>query len=597
MWKKCENKNTQKCENKNTVCWEKDGFKLTLEEIHSESPILTEKPIIYQDFEISPVVVEEWKELWVKVEDSSGREIEGGEKDARDKKVKVEDSSGREVDNIYFGAQKAKPKPNGWYSFTFRNYLGKSYIRVKFKNGEEIITDPIEVISSKTTLKENEQNGKLPYCQFLRALIDDLINYLATCPFDLRSPTEFYTEEYSYLPSPVFILHTLAHNAEAIIQALQTIWHNPYRKLATEERWVYLNEAKHVDEDTIIMMFKHPEYLQEYKGGELGHLAEFFKNNATDTKYLPLKVYQRQFIETLDNPENRFIKKFMDIILYWCDELERLNILKEDSSHKKQIERLRNYVRYLRADPLFADVGEMKIFPASSQVLLKRDGYRECLNIYRLLHLARIPIFNNIQQAIDNRRIDQLYEFWCFFKLSEMLAKVINGEGAKPKFRIKEGPQGGLEGETEADLGNGYKLVYNKTWEGYTFNFRPDFSLIKDEKNLEVVFDAKFRFDLMELDKDLENLEAEEEAIREGDLEKVVKIEDVYKMHTYRDALQCRASIVVYPGDNPPTEVMFYYSENKNSNDKRKKLEFSSILYSSTCGIGYMGLRPGQKRK
>jgi predicted component of viral defense system (DUF524 family) len=561
MWKKCENKNT--------VCWKKDGkkdgFKLTL---HSESLIFMENPIICQDFEISPVVVEEWKELW----------------------VKVEDSSGREVDNIYFGAQKAKPKPNGWYSFTFRNYLGKSYIRVKFKNGEEIITDPIEVISSKTTLVENEQNRKLPYCQFLRALIDDLINYLATCPFEIGSPTEFYTEEYTYPPSPVFILHILAHNAEAIIQALQTIWHNPYRKLATEERWVYLNEAKHVDEDTIIMMLKHPEYLHEYKGGELGHIAEFFKNKASDRKYLPLKVYQRQFIESLDNPENRFIKKFMDIILYWCDELERLNILKEDSSHKKQIERLRNYVRYLRADPLFADVGEMTIFPASSQVLLKRDGYRECLNIYRLLHLARIPIFNNIQEAIDNRRIDQLYEFWCFFKLSEMLAKVINEEEAKPKFRIKEGPQGGLEGETEADLGKGYKLVYNKTREGYTFNFRPDFSLIKDEKNLEVVFDAKFRFDLMELDKDLKNLEAE--AIREGNLEKVVKIEDVYKMHTYRDALQCRASIVVYPGDNPPTEVMFYHSENKNSNDKGKEIKFSSILSSSTCGVGYMGLRP-----
>ena len=586
-------KKWKKCEDKNTVCWEEDGFRLTLKEIHSESPILTdstEKPTISQDFEISPVVVEEWKELWVKVEDSSGREVE----------------------KIYFGAQEANKIPylNGCYSFTFRNYLGKSYIRVKFKNGEEIITDPIEVISSKTTLAENEQKGKLPYCQFLRALIDDLINYLATCPFDLSSPTEFYTEEYSYPPSPVFVLHTLVHNAEAIIQALQTIWHNPYRKLATEEQWVYLNETKYVDEDTIIMMLKHPKYLQEYKGGELRHLAEFFKNKKTDTKYLPLKVYQRQFIETLDNPENRFIKKFMDIILYWCDELERLNILKEDSSHKKQIERLRNYVRYLRAEPLFADVGEMTIFPASSQVLLKRDGYRECLNIYRLLHLARIPIFNNIQEAIDNRRIDQLYEFWCFFKLSEMLAKVINGEEAKPVFRIKEGPQGGLAVETEADLGKGYKLVYNKTCKGYTFNFRPDFSLIKvikdvkDEK-LEVVFDAKFRFDLRELDEDLKNLEVEEEAIREGNLEKVVKIEDVYKMHTYRDALQCRASIVVYPGDNPPTEVMFYHSENKNLNhsenknlkDKRIKIDFSSILCSSTCGVGYLGLRPGQKRK
>jgi predicted component of viral defense system (DUF524 family) len=558
-------KKWKKCEDKNTVCWEEDGFRLTLKEIHNESLILTrdltKKPTICQDFEISPVVVEEWKELW----------------------VKVEDSSGREVDKIYFGAQEVngKPKPNGWYTFTFRNYLGKSYIRVKFKNGEEIITDPIEVISSKTTLAKNEQNGKLPYCQFLSALIDDLINYLATCPFDLSSPTEFYTEEYSYPPSPVFILHTLAHNAEVVIQALQTIWHNPYRKLTTKEQWVFLSEAKHVDEDTIIMMLKHPEYLQEYKGGEFGHLAGLLKNN------LPLKVYQRQFIETLDNPENRFIKKFMDIILYWCDELERLNILNENSPHKEQIEKLRSYVRYLRADPLFADVGEMTIFPASSQVLLKRDGYRECLTIYRLLHLARIPIFNSIQQAIDNRRIDQLYEFWCFFKLSEMLAKVINGEGAKPKFRIKEGPQGGLAGETEADLGKGYKLVYNKTCKGYTFNFRPDFSLMKDgkrDKNLEVVFDAKFRFDLMELDKDLKKLEeAEEEAIREGNLEKVVKVEDVYKMHTYRDALQCRASIVVYPGDK-----CHFYDVKKGGKEIYSLLEVTENLE----GVGFIGLRP-----
>ena len=547
MWKKCEDKNT--------VYWKKDGFTLTL---HSESLIFTVNTIC-QDFEISPVVVEEWKELG----------------------VKVEDSSGREVDKIYFGAQEANKIPylRGLYSFTFRNYLGKSYIRVKFKNGEEIITDPIEVISNKTTLAENEQNGKLPYCQFLKVLIDDLINYLATCSFDLSSPTEFYTEEYSYQPSPVFILHTLAHNAEAIIQALQTIWHNPYRKLATEEQWVYLNEAKHVDEDTIIMMLKHPEYLQEYKGGEFGHLTKFLNDN------VPLKVYQRQFIETLDNPENRFIKKFMDIILYWCDELERLNIFKEDSSYKKQIERLRNYVRYLRADPLFADVGEMTIFPASSQVLLKRDGYRECLNIYRLLHLARIPIFNNIQEAIDNRRIDQLYEFWCFFKLSEILS----GEGAKPEFRIKETTEGGLGYETVVELGNGYELVYNRTWEGgkesYSVSLRPDFSLMKDGK-LEVVFDAKFRFDLRELDKDLKNLE--EEAIREGNWEKVVKVEDVYKMHTYRDALQCRASIVVYPGDRRR-----FYDVRRGEREDYSLLDVIEDLKGEDLkGVGFLELRP-----
>ena len=553
MWRKYE-------DNK-TVCWEKDGLRLTLKGIYNKSSILTGKPIVYQDFEISPVVVEEWKELW----------------------VKIEDSSGREVDIISFGDQEEKkPKPNGWYSFTFKNYLGKSYIRVRFENGEEITTGPIEVISSKTTLDENEQNGKLPYCKFLKALIEDLIKYLASSPFDLGSPTEFYAEEYPQPPSIIFILHTLAQNAENIIQALQTIWHNPYRRLATEERWVLLNEVKNVDEDTIIMMLKHPEYLRRYTGSSLPHIADKLKG------YVPEKIYERQFIETLDNSENRFIKKFIDIILYWCDELERKNILKEESSHKEKIERLKNYVRYLRVDPLFSDVGHMTIFPASSQVLLKRDGYRECLSIYRLLHLARIPIFNKIQEAIDNRRIDQLYEYWCFFKLSEMLS----GEGAKPEFRIKETTEGGLGYETVAELGNGYELVYNRTWEGgkesYSVSLRPDFSLMKDRK-LEVVFDAKFRFDVKELieegskKKILEDVE--EDAIKEGKFEKIVKIEDIYKMHTYRDALQCRASIVVYPGDR-----CHCYDVNRGEREVYSLLEVIEKLE----GVGFIGLVPGK---
>jgi predicted component of viral defense system (DUF524 family) len=593
MWQKCE-------DNNKSACWKKDGFKLRLEEIHGKSPVLTEenpRRDLKIPFKISQVVVEEWKELKVEVEGSSGKKVE---------KIYF---GGQEAERIYFREQESGEYIGLWI-FAFRNYLGKSYIRVKFKNGEEIITDPIEVISSKTTLKETDEGGKLSYCQFLKALIDDLIYYLATCPFEISSPTEFYTEEYPHPSSPVFILHTLAHNAEAIIQALQTIWHNPYRKLATEERWLFLNEAKHVDEDTIVMMLKHPEYLHEYEGEELGHLAGLLKNNATDKKYVPLKVYQREFIESLDNPENRFIKKFMDIILYWYDELERLNILEENSSHKEQIERLRNYVRYLRADPLFSDVGEMSIFPASSQVLLKRDGYRECLNIYRLLHLARIPIFNSIQEAIDNRRIDQLYEYWCFFKLSELLAKVISGEGAKPKFRLIQTTKGGLGDETIAELGNGYTLVYNKTWkkgeESYSVSLRPDFSLIKDGK-LEVVFDAKFRFDLkIKEDSEREVLEiedleeAEEEAISGGNFERIAKFEDIYKMHTYRDALQCRAAFVVYPGDKCMSynrrEICNNGQERKGKEENLREMLFKIISKGNEKweGVGFIALVPGE---
>jgi len=84
-----------------------------------------------------------------------------------------------------------------------------------------------------------------------------------------------------------------------------------------------------------------------------------------------------------------------------------------------------------------------------------------------------------------------------------------------------------------------------------------------------VVFDAKFRFD----DKDVERLkemskvgeakasetiDAEmDDAQQKGDVERLAKHADICKMHTYRDALKCRASVILFPG----TERVFYRTD------------------------------------
>jgi len=63
-----------------------------------------------------------------------------------------------------------------------------------------------------------------------------------------------------------------------------------------------------------------------------------------------------------------------------------------------------------------------------------------------------------------------------------------------------------------------------------------------------VVFDAKFRFD----DKDIRPSQPLEEemdrAQQEGDTERLAKRADICKMHAYRDALKCRAAVVLFPG-------------------------------------------------
>jgi predicted component of viral defense system (DUF524 family) len=253
------------------------------------------------------------------------------------------------------------------------------------------------------------------------------------------------------------------------------------------------------------------------------------------------------------------------------------------------LQTLREFVRFLRADPLFADVGELEIFPASSQVLLRRDGYRECLQVYRLLHIARAPIFDRLQDAIDNRRIDQIYEFWCFFRLAEELAKIL-GNWQQPLFSALESDEGGLRHGLSANLGNGYQLVYNRTFKhgegSYSVSLRPDFSLMKG-KQLCLVFDAKFRFDdddISQLSKPLE--EEMEKSAQEGDIERLAKHADICKMHTYRDALiGCRAAVVVFPG----TQRLFFRTNGKREDD----FNLSDIAQNQCWkGVGALPLVP-----
>jgi len=484
--------------------------------------------------EIADAIVPEWRELRLRVEPTE----------------EVEPKS-EKVEEVRFGEQPAEKYDSLW-CFTFRNYLGKSVIRVKFADGREVVTDPIEVVSPKTPLDLDKETDPLFYPKFLSALIEDLLRYLVSLPFDWAAPTEFMTKEEAQPPSLIFVLHVLAQYADTIRYALQTILRNPHRRLVTEERWARLDEASSVDADTVLMMLQHPEFLHPYRGGALTALASRLKDK------VPERVFERRVTETLDTPENRFIKRFMDIVLYWCDELEGQGYWEKVASHKTELSDLRDFVRFVRADPLFADVGEMEIFPASSQVLLRRDGYRECLQIYRLLHMARVPIFDRIQDAIDNRRIDQLYEFWCFFKLAEELAKIL-GNGQRPRISTLESDESGLRHGVSANLGNGYQLIYNQQFksqkadEGYkTFSYsvplRPDFSLMRCGQ-LKVAFDAKFRFDerdISQLGKSLEQLM--DEAQQKGDVERLAKHADICKMHTYRDALKCQAAVVLFPG-------------------------------------------------
>jgi predicted component of viral defense system (DUF524 family) len=144
-----------------------------------------------------------------------------------------------------------------------------------------------------------------------------------------------------------------------------------------------------------------------------------------------------------------------------------------------------------------------------------------------------------------------LYEYWCFFQLLDAVAvaldtpvdarQFIKEEGGVFKVDIKGG-SGGVVGQAT--------VYYNRSFGhgpggSYSVTLRPDYTVeLPDGRRF--VFDAKYKYDRpgefisRELDAEEERDEEERLTYKRGDL---------YKMHTYRDALGAQAVFVLYPGN------------------------------------------------
>jgi len=251
----------------------------------------------------------------------------------------------------------------------------------------------------------------------------------------------------------------------------------------------------------------------------------------------------------------------------------------------------------------FREVGGAGTVPISNQTLQKREGYRDILRIWLLCGQAarlnwegRDDVFN-----ATVRNVAALYEYWLFFFLRRTIAALPEimeipldeapGSGLIPAFcernglleiRLKRGRGSLLAYEQGGADGLRIHFCFDRTYSpekdvlaggAYSKEFRPDFSLVifpaeysrerrwdEAERAAEAVghiaylhFDAKYRVDNLGdiFPKDSEELHEEEET---GKATNTYKRADLYKMHTYNDAIRRTVgSYVLYPG-KPSTE-------------------------------------------
>lgn len=439
----------------------------------------------------------------------------------------------------------------------------------------------------------NIESSKISRAEMNR-LMSVVNTYIVNLSFDFNQATfSAIRREKKKQTDLDYHIYLLVHNALSsgdssvnIFRNFSLIQNNPCRTMQSIVNYEDISLAKELSNEALLDIFSGSSTLEMNKG-RVNKLAD--KLSANGQQYLPREVLVEEIIDSFDNPENRFIKYF----IRWCLEIvERFNevfVTQEDFRNIELIDANVEHIKKLKlllSQTFLKSVGELQSIPMYSTVLTRRDGYRQIYSLF--LGLKSMPEVENdsenIRELLENKSLDVLYENYCYFGMSEMIASIYGQRLDKKKYRVqkssfsktlaKKTDSNYFEFERTDELPM-VRLHYNKNYvvESYSKSFDPDISLeifdTQDTLSAMYVFDSKFKATISETT-------LEDDEIYE---KRRYKYDDISKMHTYRDALKvAHGAFVLYPGTE---DEIFYLDEEPVHRD---------LLY----GVGAFKLGPGK---
>ena len=294
---------------------------------------------------------------------------------------------------------------------------------------------------------------------------------------------------------------------------------------------------------------------------------------------IPSKIKVSNKTETVDTPENRFVKHALVSFQSFCSDFKTK--LNDNSRIKNEAGLLIDRLEQFLSHSVFKEISNPTTLPLNSPVLQRKEGYREILRVWLMFDLAAKMVWHGGDDVYSGSKRDVavLYEYWLFFKLLDIIKDIFNIESLTTGklieqtsdglgLKLKQGKFLPVEGIYESGTRKlRIEFSYNKTFSGdkaypdggsWTRNLRPDYTLSvwpygieqvqaeREELVVHIHFDAKYKIENLQtiFEKD-ENLDDEKEEQKKG----TYKRADILKMHTYRDAIRRTAgAYVLYPG-------------------------------------------------
>ncbi len=451
--------------------------------------------------------------------------------------------------------------------FSFVNFLGAAWIKITVTGCPEV------------TIRFEVASPKLDYEQEYRSMLESIGRECQQLLLDWGTPTtlnlisdpakraQTLLEQFSYLS---YVL-----GPDRLDLYLEIIQRQPHSRLESERDWKPAGAANPS------LFLRNP--LRHGRGW-----------HRQDGAIVAEELREERRYDSLDTPPNRFLKFALKDFRNLCDDVLQAKRWPAESPVVREAEALQQSLDSFLALPLFDDVGELQRIPFESTTLQRREGYREILQAWLVLDVAAKIDWPGRGEAYKgtSRRVDKLYEYWLYFVLVRAFKEVLKMEPEHDPRAIVDGAlpfccradDGRLVVNLSEDhasfcrfrwsLGERKLAVhffYNREFKNsavgergsYSSTFYPDYTLViipeeladlewqEAEKKAEeqgriayLHFDAKYRG---------ENLAgiigSDEKDHPEPKATAKAKTDDLYKMHTYNEAIRRTVgSYVLYPG-------------------------------------------------
>lgn len=459
-------------------------------------------------------------------------------------------------------------------------YVGNLPLEIVNTETDQSFPISVEVIATKFDKKED-----VSYRENYRQMLEDITDKCTDLMMQINTPvTQHVTIDYSAEPKTLYQRFCFVNSfldsvdfEEAIIRIIS----NPSTVWKTEETSIKTSQIRRVNR-TITKQFVTAS--NRIDTSKLAYLTEMGLSS------VPRTIQSDIRIESVDTPENRFIKHVLGVFLHFVEDCQAIfsttkkyHFALRESNHL--IEKINGYLSY----SFFNEISDATTLKLNSPLLQKRSGYREVLNRWLQFDLASKLIWQGGEDVYEagKRDIATLYEYWLFFQLYELIVDKFNLEVYQNQnfdhlfetddsglsLKLKSGKELMIKGETDFVSRNlSIRFSYNRTFKGgndyvsgnagsITTTLRPDYTLSiwpssfteteaeKEDVITHIHFDAKYKIQNIQEQytetADEEVLNRMDERERKGTFKNV----DLLKMHAYKDAIRrTGGAYILYPG-------------------------------------------------